>query len=374
MKNTLRRFVITIAFFLGHFCLAAHAFEGDLILPTKGSSNVVFELHDGQPGIDPTAVFQVFVGKLDACCKGKSPMAGRYSIDDSKVSFIPAFDFIEGQNYTVEVFDKNASAKCTHSLEEFTIDRTVDIVSPKIVSIFPSGTHIPENTLRFYIHFSTPMKPHVSTDYIKLVNAKGTQDTAAFMALKQELWSEDRKRLTLLMDPGRIKRGVAQNLTLGPALQEEGTYSIIIEEGWPTANGMQTMPRFENTFVVSKALRTLPDTSLWTITSPKHMTNDPLIIDFDRPFDSELLLSEISVLDEDGRPIPGMISTEKQERTWRFDRKGKWNNARIQVVVDTQLEDVAGNNFIDLLDHLVGTAASTTNKKYININLEPSPN
>lgn len=374
MRVLLRRLIITATFFLGHFYVAAHAFEGDLILPDTGKSTVVFELLDGQPDIDPSLVFKVFVGKPDACCVGKSPMAGRYAIDKRTVTFYPAFDFIEGQNYTVEVSNHDASINRIRYLKPFTIARTNADVWPEIIAIFPSGNDIPENTLRFYIHFSSPMQPHVSADYIKLVNQAGTPDTAAFMAFKQELWSEDRKRLTLLMDPGRIKRGVAQNLTLGPALLEGRMYSIVVEKGWSTADGTKKTARFEKAFTVSKALRTLPNTLLWSITSPRKETNDPLIIKFDRPFDYELLQHGISVLGEGGETIRGAISVEKHEQIWRFDPKGNWRNSQIQIAVDTQLEDVAGNNFIDLLDHLVGTEALPDDQKLISLNLEASPN
>lgn len=359
---------------VGYICQTAHAYEGDLILPESGESAIVFDIRNGQSDIDPTAVFQVFVGNSDACCEGRSPMAGHYSINKRTVTFVPAFDLIEGQNYTVKTSGEGVTESGAGYLKEFAIKRSIENVSPEIVAIYPSGPNIPENTLRFYIHFSTPMKPHVSTDYIKLVDANGMQDNAAFMAFKQELWSEDRKRLTILMDPGRIKRGVAQNLTLGPALQEGGAYSIVVEAGWPTANNSEKLPRYENAFFVSQSLRTLPDPNLWTIVAPKKRSNDPLVVEFDRPFDHALLQNRMSVLDEGGRPISGAVSIENQETTWRFEPKGAWRHSQIQIVIDTELEDVAGNNFIDLLDHSLDTVASTNKQKTITVNLAPSLN
>lgn len=373
-KTVVPRLAVTIGLLVGHFYSVAFAFEGDLILPIQGKSNVVFEMRNEQEDIDPSEVFQVFVGKRDVCCEGKSAIAGRYTMDNRTVTFDPAFDFIEGQNYTVKISDqKSATNRNALLFNEFTIKRTSDHVSPEIVAIYPSGTDIPENTLRFYIHFSTAMRPHVSGEYIKLLDATGTPDTAAFMAFKQELWSADRKRLTLLMDPGRIKRGVAQNLSLGPALLEGSTYSIVVEDGWPAANGVDKITRSETVFTVSKALRTLPNPDLWTILSPQKMTNDSLVIEFDRAFDSELLLSAINVLDEDGHPIQGVVSIEDQERVWRFDRIGAWDGSRIQLAIDPQLEDVAGNNLIELLDHPVDTEVSAKNPNIFTLYLEPSP-
>ena len=72
-------------------------------------------------------------------------------------------------------------------------------VDAKVVGIYPSGDVLPENVLRFYIHFARPMKPHVAFDCIKLLDASGNADEAAFMRFKQELWNEDRTRLAVLV-------------------------------------------------------------------------------------------------------------------------------------------------------------------------------
>lgn len=349
--------------------------EGRLILPEQAKSNVVFEMRNSYPTIAASDIVKVFVGSSHECCDGKSPMAGSYSIDGQAIVFTPAFDFLEGQNYSVEIFDIGSSNEGnTRFVKQFTIKRTVEYASPEVVAIYPSGSIIPENTLRFYIHFSTPMKPHVSNQFIKLLDSSGTSDDAAFMAFKQELWSEDRKRLTLLIDPGRIKRGVAQNLTLGSALQEGNRYSIVVEEGWPTANDAATMPRFEHIFTVAKPLRTIPEPSAWTIKTPRRWTNDPLVIEFDRPFDYEQLRGGISVSGEDGRAIPGVISIENQEQAWRFEREGLWRNDQIHIFLDTELEDVAGNNLVELLDHSVNTKPSGNPQNTITLDLKTSVN
>lgn len=358
----------------GCFSTATYALEGRLILPKQAGSSVVFKFNGELTNIEPSKVLKVYVGSSRLCCNGKTPVAGRYSIEENTLTFIPAFSFIEGQRYTVATFDLKEVDTYKSSLNEFSIERSLDSVHPEIVSIYPSGKNIPENTLRFYIHFSTPMKPHVSNQYIKLVDSSGKADTEAFMSFKQELWSEDRKRLTLLMDPGRIKRGVAQNLTLGPALQESRDYSIVVEEGWPTANNATLMSRHENDFTVSAALRTLPHINQWTITSPKNQSLEPLIIKFDRPFDNELLRNSISVLGNKGLPISGVITIEDHETTWRFIPADVWNSSEINIVVDTELEDVAGNNLLELLDHSVNAVADTSSQKMITLKLKASPN
>lgn len=217
------------------------------------------------------------------------------------------------------------------------------------------------------------MKPHMSSKFIKLVDEKGIADTAAFMSFKQELWSEDRKRLTLLMDPGRIKRGVAQNLTLGPALIAGKSYSIIVDEGWLNSNGTQAIKRFEKTFLVSPALRILPSTDLWNVTPPRKMTIDPLLVKLDRPYDRALLQKNIKVLDHNERIVPGSISILDHEKIWQFKPKTLWTGEKYQLVIDSRLEDVTGNNFRELFDHLSGTVINDVDQKVILFKLDSAP-
>ena len=346
-----------------------HANEGSLFLPDQPDANIEFTLQYEVTDIDPAEVLQVFVGNKKNCCAGKSPMAGRYSVSGNTVRFDPAFNLIAGQQYTVAIHQKDSEA--SPKLSEFMIQARAENTTPEVVAIYPSSSALPENTLRFYIHFSTPMTPHLSTDFIKLIDKDGKADTNAFMQFKQELWSKDRKRLTLLMDPGRIKRGVAQNITLGPALSAGNTYSIIVEPGWPSANGAQTAPGFNKTFSVAPGLRTLPNTDLWKVAAPQISSREPLVITFDRPFDYQLAQSSINVMDNDGHPILGNISLGNNETSWHFVPEQQWIEKSVQITVDPRLEDVAGNNFRDLLDHSVEVDVKSIKQIKFNVALQP---
>ncbi len=48
------------------------------------------------------------------------------------------------------------------------------------------------------------------------------------LELGEELWNQDMTRLTLFIDPGRIKRGVKPLEELGPSLEEGKDYELII--------------------------------------------------------------------------------------------------------------------------------------------------
>lgn len=342
--------------------LSAVAGENGLSFPTQTDGQIVLPMQSDPGNSQRAEYLQIFVGDPSACCTGRKPVAGHYSFDDERgVVFEPAFDFAEGQTYTVETK--------TGGRHEFTIQPAKRESSAEVVSIYPSGDEIPENTLRFYIHFPVPVKPQVSSHYVELRDASGFVDDAAFMHFRQELWSEDRRRLTLLLDPGRIKRGVAQNLALGPALKAGNQYAIVVKSGWPVADGTRSLPRAEKRFRVSEPLNTLPDISTWHAEVPRIFTRDRLVLQLDRPFDFELVRRAIRVLDAAGTLVSGEVLTGNGEQLWQFQPHNVWTTKDIQVLVDTRLEDVAGNNFNELLDRPLHTKINSTDQKMFKLTL-----
>ncbi|MEM9263360.1 MAG: hypothetical protein AAGA22_07260 [Pseudomonadota bacterium] len=325
----------------------ALAAEGQLNLPITTSDRVGFVLGERSNDLSPQAVLQVYVGASSLCCDDKTPISGAYNFEEGVVTFEPSFEFLEGQPYTV----KTPGGEMT----EFVIAPAETPNPPEILAIYPSGNMIPENTLRFYIQFSAPMAPHLSEKFIALVGADGTPDPEAFMSFKQELWNADRTRLTLLMDPGRIKRGVAQNVRLGPALIETESYALKIKAGWPSARGPQSASGFEKTFIVTPPLRARPTVDTWDVALPGRGTLDPISVTFDRSFDRFQTMRSISVKLPDGTPVEGEAMLETSETVWRFFPDKAWDATALELVVDTRLEDVAGNNFRETLDHVVGT-------------------
>ncbi len=52
-----------------------------------------------------------------------------------------------------------------------------------------------------------------------LLNEKGRKLDVPFLEVGEELWDPTGTRLTLLLDPGRIKRGLKPREDLGPILE-----------------------------------------------------------------------------------------------------------------------------------------------------------
>ena len=218
-----------------------------------------------------------------------------------------------------------------------------------VTAVYPSGDVLPENVLRFYVHFSAPMAPHRVWDFLRLRDARGVADNAAFMRFKQELWSADRTRLTVLMDPGRIKRGVGASIDNAPALVQGERYTLAVDGGWPAADGQSVLPPFSKPFRVGAPLRDRPSVLRWEWAAPAPGTREPLEVVFDRAFDRHLLPDAIRIGRSDGRAVAGTVHVGTAERSWSFTPHEGWpEDARL--IVDGFLEDVAGNNFRDLLD------------------------
>jgi hypothetical protein len=133
---------------------------------------------------------------------------------------------------------------------------------------------------------------------------------------------------------------------------------LTIDAGWPSADGSSTLLAFSKSFAVARALRERPDVGHWTWESPRPGTREPFVITFDRPFDRHLLPDAIHIVAGDGLRVDGMPHTGRDETSWSFTPDEPWPAGEVRVTVEDSLEDVAGNNFGEVLDRRIGTAES----------------
>ncbi len=76
-----------------------------------------------------------------------------------------------------------------------------------VEAIDPGVDEIPANLLRFSVTFSCAMEEGSVADHIRLLDDDGSELQGALLAMPPELWDRGRRRLTVLLEPGRIKRG-----------------------------------------------------------------------------------------------------------------------------------------------------------------------
>lgn len=106
----------------------------------------------------------------------------------------------------------------------------------QVVAIYPTAAELPANQLKFYLHFSQPMRQTREIfEHIDLLGPQGRPVEDPWR--RTELWSEDGKRLTLLIHPGRIKQGIQLGTLLGPVLDPDQSYTLIVHATMLDANG-----------------------------------------------------------------------------------------------------------------------------------------
>ena len=213
---------------------------------------------------------------------------------------------------------------------------------PAITAIYPSGDVVPANHLKFYIHFSEPMRQGVFLQHCALLDARRQPVLDPFR--ETELWSEDRKRLTLWLHPGRQKTGVNLNEEFGPVLRANGSYTLVISGKWPSENGVPLGADFAKTFRATERATAQLDASTWQLKPAPIGSTAPLEVRFPAPLDRALLQRCIRVAGPDGQPVSGTITIAQHERQWSFTPNTPWRATDCHLLADSILEDLAGNS------------------------------
>lgn len=136
-------------------------------------------------------------------------MLGSYELKDERLTFSPAFPLTPGVEYRA-VF-RPPSTRSGQAIESvtarFQIAEEPQASATSVQTIYPTSSTIPENLLKFYLQFSAPMSRGGIYQHLHLLEEDGTAVELPFLELDEELWDPTMTRLTLLIDPGRIKRG-----------------------------------------------------------------------------------------------------------------------------------------------------------------------
>lgn len=222
--------------------------------------------------------------------------------------------------------------------------------NPKVVAIYPSTDSIPVNVTRFYIEFSKPMQEMNILKHIKLTNKKGENITGVFFENQYELWDYDRKKVTLLVDPGRVKLGLLANNTMGRAFEEGQEYTLMVDSLLLDFDDQKLASSFSKSFVAIKEDRIPPKVELWKYKVPKSNTKEPIIIDFNDKLDHVLAQSFI-LITCNRKKIEGEIVLENNEEQWVFKPKKEWKAGNYEIFVNKSLEDIATNSMNQLFDH-----------------------
>lgn len=279
---------------------------------------------------------------------GLPPMLGAYRIAGDTLCFEPQFPLEPGLTYQAvfhpEHLPGQRSAASQPLTATFQLPPRNTTPSTVVTQIYPTAEVLPENLLKFYLYFSAPMSRGQIYEYIHLREAAGKEIELPFLEIDEELWDATLTRLTLFIDPGRIKRGVLPLEEIGPALEAGKSYTLIIDRAWRDGAGTPLKQGFHKTFRVAPPDREPLDPARWQIQSPKSGTREPLVVSFSKPLDHALAQRLINVSDAAGAVVAGRVALADQERRWVFVPANPWASGRYQLLVQTTIEDLAGNN------------------------------
>ncbi len=277
---------------------------------------------------------------------GLPAMLGAYRVTADALQFAPRFPLEPGLRYTASFNPARlpVGGGGRFLTSTFEVPRAVTASSTVVAQIFPSARLLPENLLKFYVHFSAPMSRGHIYDYIHLRDASGKAVELPFLEIDEELWNPPMTRLTLFIDPGRIKRGVTPLEEIGPALEQGQSYALEIDRAWQDANGQPLRASFRKTFSVGPVDRAALATEDWKISAPKAGTREPLAVSFPKPLDHALALRMIQVVDSSAHLLAGQPALADEERRWTFTPAQPWPRAPHTLFVQKTIEDLAGNN------------------------------
>ena len=261
---------------------------------------------------------------------------GDWKIRDDSIVFKPLIPLTRGLKYVILFRNKK--------IGEIIVPLPDSSSAPVVTGIYPSVDTVPENLLKIYVEFSKPMAEGNSMGNFKLI--KNGKDTLhqVFLDLQTELWNNDQTRLTIWLDPGRIKRDLQPNQALGNPLNKGNHYRFVVNSALSDAEGLPLKKNYEKEFRVSERDSTIPNPEKWFLRLPKPGTTEDLRVELNEPLDYVLLNNAIRILDNEGNLIEGKIRTSDKESVLLFNPASAWRAGNYFLEIEARLEDLAGNN------------------------------
>jgi hypothetical protein len=333
-------------------CVSVHNLHPDVTASLRGSRRAGGLLRS------VLRVRVIGAGGLEA--GGLPDILGVREVWETGLRFIPHFPF-EAELRFRAIFDPRplGIAGLSEVLTlEFSFPEETCAAPTQVKQVFPSYDALPENLLRFYLCFSSPMQRGYAEANITLFGAEGRPVPDVLYRPPVELWDRSMKCLTILLDPGRIKRWVGPNRALGAPLKGGQACTLAISSRMLDFSGRPLRESFYKSFRVIEAVREPVAVKQWRILPPATHSRQPLELVFPKPLDWGSLGHSISIAADDNQPIDGRISIDQCERRWSFTPEARWTSGLYRIRIAQGLEDVCGNNLTGPFDRPLLSAAT----------------
>ncbi len=273
-------------------------------------------------------------------------MLGEYRVEEGSIRFLPRFPLEPGLTY-VAVFDPSRLPGLERG-QRLIAPITLEVrdLGPltTLTRIDPTADVLPENVLRFYVHFSRPMSQGEAYEHVGLLDSENRPIDLAFLEIAEELWDRSGTRLTLLIDPGRIKTGLKPRQEAGPVFEVGHSYTLVVDRDWPDADGRPLKDSYRKPFRIGPPDNRQPVPDAWKIHPPAAGSRDPLTMALDGPLDRPLAERLIQVEDAQGDVVLGQAALDEPGTGYRFRPDGPWKSGNYTIRVGKSLEDLAGNS------------------------------
>lgn len=270
-------------------------------------------------------------------------MKGAFRVEGDVLVFTPRHPFADGVTYAF------VGAGTTPVL--ITMPSVERVSSTVVTGIYPSAAELPMNALRFYVHFSAPMSEGFAAGSVYLRDAEtGARLDGAMLAMEPELWDRRRTRLTVLLEPGRIKRGLVPNTEAGYPLVPGRHVELVVDSGFEDASGALLVAAAQRSYAVGPARRQHVMPQGWTVACPEVGSTQPVRVRFAETVDHALGLRCLAVVDPSGMRVGGQAELAPGEQDWSFTPAATWGPGPYALLVSPELEDVAGNSVTRVFD------------------------
>src|SRR5213593_1701695 len=214
-----------------------------------------------------TRLFAVYVAAAEPAGPETPAIIGSYTAASGRIRFVPRYPLAPGLRYRAVLRLPDRPGEPIE--KEFLLPRLPAAATTVVEAVYPTSRRVPENLLKLYLHFSSPMSRGEAYHRVHLLDGSGKPVDLPFLEIEAELWDREGRRLTLLFDPGRIKRGLRPREESGPILEEGKSYVLVVDRDWSDAAGNPLKSEYRKQLRAGPPDEIQPEPKRWKLREPR---------------------------------------------------------------------------------------------------------